>query len=75
MFKSDSVAKLVATIKKIRSFQENQVKLYVDKMKSKVEEYPKYKLYIQKLCAIKKNHSEAIKKEKEMIERLKVAYK
>lgn len=75
MFETESIQKLVANIKKIQTFQENQARHFFEKMKPKIEEYPKYKQQIQKLFGVKKKYLEAIKKEKEIIERLKFAFR
>lgn len=73
-FEPKSIEKLAQNIRKIRNFQENQVKFYYEKTKPFVKKYQETKQKALKLHSVNKKYMEEIKKEKKFMERLKQAY-
>jgi hypothetical protein len=75
LFESDSTDKMVRNIKKIHRFQENQIKLFVEKNRPELDIYKGLKADIQKLQREKDALLAGIRAENDLIKRLQVAYK
>lgn len=74
-FEEKSIERMAHNIRDIWNFQENQIKFYYEKTNPYAKKYQEVKQHILKLHNVKKKYTETIRKEKQVIERLKQAYR
>lgn len=66
---------MLQNIGKVETFQENQIRMYTEKMKPHRENFSQMKKRIQRIKGVKYHYNEKIRTEKELIDRLRNAYK
>lgn len=75
LFEENSLGQMAENMKKIASFQENQVKIYQEGSKKNAKMYSDNKSYVQRSQTLKQKIKEHISAEREIQNRLKKAYK
>jgi len=74
-FEDSSIQRMIQSVEKINSFQENQVSIYINSCSKYQTKYHNNKKNAKSLLKTKNEVLESLKREKEIMETLKNAYK